>query len=335
MTFFRQLPLLVIFLFIPPVFGEDERMNKPVAIVIHGGAGTIQRAKLDGETEQAYRDKLKESIEAGHQVLMSGGSSREAVVAAIRVMEDSPLFNAGHGAVLNHEGDAELDASIMVGSDLSAGAVAGIRRIKNPIELADRVMTASRHVMLIGQGAEEFAREQGFTPVDNSYFKTKRRADQLKRLKLKDQVSLSEADDKFGTVGAVALDQMGVIAAGTSTGGMTNKRYGRVGDSPIIGAGTYADAGCGISATGHGEYFIRAAVAHDICARVRYQNASLRNAANEVVNQKLVEMGADGGVIGVDDEGNISMPFNSSGMYRASVDREGRLFIGIFGDEGE
>jgi len=310
-------------------------VNNPVAIVIHGGAGTIRRDKLDAAMEATYRSKLAEAVTAGHDVLKAGGSSREAVIAAIVVMEDSDLFNAGHGAVLNHEGDAELDASIMVGSDLAAGAVAGVRHIRNPILLADRVMTHSRHVMLIGAGAEEFAMEQGFEKVPNDYFKTERRQEQLQRLKQKDQVSLSEADDKFGTVGAVALDLNGVIAAGTSTGGMTNKRYGRVGDSPIIAAGTYADDNCGISATGHGEYFIRAAVAHDICARARYQSVSLAEAGEAVVNHRLVEMGADGGVIGLDAEGNIIMPFNSAGMYRASVDPNGKLFTGIFADEGE
>jgi beta-aspartyl-peptidase (threonine type) len=287
-------------------------VNNPVAIVIHGGAGTIRREKLDAATEAAYRSKLTEAVTAGHDVLKAGGSSREAVIAAIVVMEDSDLFNAGHGAVLNHEGDAELDASIMVGSDLAAGAVAGVRHIRNPIMLADRVMTHSRHVMLIGSGAEEFAVEQGFEKVPNEYFKTERRQEQLQRLKEKDQVSLSEADDKFGTVGAVALDIHGVIAAGT-----------------------YADDNCGISATGHGEYFIRAAVAHDICARARYQGVSLAEAGEAVINGRLVEMGADGGVIGLNAEGNIIMPFNSAGMYRASVDPDGKLMTGIFSDEGE
>ena len=314
---------------------RNNLVNNPVAIVIHGGAGTIRREKLNPETEAAYRSSLTAAVTAGHEVLEAGGSSREAVIAAILVMEDSELFNAGYGAVLNHEGDAELDASIMVGGDLSAGAVAGVRHIRNPILLADRVMTHSRHVMLIGSGAEEFAMEQGFEKVSNDYFKTERRLEQLQRLQQRDQVSLSEADDKFGTVGAVALDQKGVIAAGTSTGGMTNKRYGRVGDSPIIGAGTYADSHCGVSATGHGEYFIRAAVAHDICARVRYQGVSLAEAGEAVINGKLVEMGADGGVVGLDAAGNIVMPFNTTGMYRASIDRAGILMTGVFAEEGE
>lgn len=314
-----------------PVLGDDDSMEKPVAIVIHGGAGTIDRQKLDPETEAACREKLEEAVTAGHRILKYGGTSLEAVAAAIRVMEDSELFNAGRGAVLNHKGDAELDASIMVGSDLSAGAVAAVRHIQNPIQLAARVMMESPHVMLIGEGAEEFAVNQGFELIDNNYFKTGRREEQLKRLQMDDRIGLSEDEEsKFGTVGAVALDGSGVIAAGTSTGGMTNKRFGRVGDSPIIGAGTYADDSCGISATGHGEFFIRAAVAHDICARARYLNQTLAQAADEVVNDKLVKMGADGGVVGLDSDGRISMPFNSAGMYRASIDSSCELYVGIF-----
>lgn len=322
-----------------PVMGEDGSMSaessQPIAIVIHGGAGTISRDRMSAEVEQRYLEMLATALDAGYAVLKSGGSANRAVMSAITMLEDSPLFNAGYGAVLNNLGEVELDASIMVGSDLSAGAVAGIRHVKNPILLAEEVRVVSPHVMLVGSGAEEFASAQGFEFVDNDYFKTERRQRQLERLKGK--LSLSEdSSDRYegnkslGTVGAVALDHTGVIAAGTSTGGMTNKRYGRVGDSPIIGAGTYADDRCGVSATGHGEYFIRAAVAHDICARVRYQGVSIGEAADAVVNEKLVAMGADGGVIGVDGQGNVTMPFNSDGMYRASIDAAGKRSINIF-----
>lgn len=315
----------------------QEDTLQPISIVIHGGAGTIDRARMTDEIEQSYRDKLSEAVEAGYALLKSGASSREAVIAAIQVMEDSPLFNAGFGSVLNHEGDVEMDASIMVGSDLSAGAVAGLRHIRNPIRLADRVLTHSPHVMLIGEGAEIFASDQGFELIENSYFKTERRQKQLERAQAKDQLSLSEeagdsyeTDKQLGTVGAVALDRNGVIAAGTSTGGMTNKRFGRVGDSPIIGAGTYANQYCGVSATGHGEYFIRAAVAHDICARVEHKGISVDQAARAVVFERLVEMGADGGVIALDAQGNITAPFNSVGMYRASINPDGVMNLGIF-----
>ena len=320
-------------LFSSAAVSGDAVMSRPIAIVIHGGAGTIHRANLDEETEAAYRAILEEAVTAGHAILKTGGSSSDAVLEAIQIMEDSELFNAGRGAVLNHKGDAELDASIMIGSDRSAGAVAALRRIKNPIRLAAKVLTESPHVMLMGDGAEEFAVNHGFELVDNDYFITERRKMQLRNLQIKDEIRLSEDnDEKFGTVGAVAIDRDGVITAGTSTGGMTNKRFGRIGDSPIIGAGTYADDRCGISATGHGEYFIRAAVAHDICARARYLKVSLYLAAYEVVKTKLVEMGGDGGVIGIDHQADVVMQFNSKGMYRASINRKGELFVGIFRD---
>lgn len=319
------------------VLGDDSRMNEdqPIAIVIHGGAGTIRRDRLSEDMEAAYRSALREAVLAGYAVLKSGGSASKAVTSAITIMEDSPLFNAGHGAVLNNLGGVELDASIMVGNDLSAGAVAGIQHVKNPILLAEEVRVASPHVMLMGAGAEEFAKSRGFGMVENTWFRTERRQQQLERAQGKialseDESDLFEGDKPLGTVGAVALDMSGVIAAGTSTGGMTNKRYGRIGDSPIIGAGTYADTNCGISATGHGEYFIRAAVAHDICARIAYLGISLADAAETVVNDRLVKMGADGGIIGLDADGNVVMPFNSSGMYRASVDRTGEVSVDIF-----
>jgi beta-aspartyl-peptidase (threonine type) len=314
----------------------------PVAIVIHGGAGTILRENMTDEVEQAYRVKLKEAVNAGHKILSSGGTSLDAVIAAITVMEDSELFNAGKGAVFTHEARVELDASIMEGRTLNAGAITGVTRVRNPILLAREVLAHSPHVMLMGEGAEAFASQQGITLVDNSYFQTERRRQQLERARAANgDVTLSEdptdnlakaLDDKsLGTVGAVAIDVHGDIAAGTSTGGMTNKRFGRIGDSPIIGAGTYADnAVCGISATGHGEYFIRAAVAHDICARVAYKGISLAQAANEVVMKKLVDMGADGGIIGLDADANVVFMFNSEGMYRAAIDKSGKEIIAIF-----
>lgn len=310
----------------------------PYSIVIHGGAGTILRDKMSTEVEAEYREVLTKAVKAGHQVLQRGGSSTEAVTQAILVMEDSPLFNAGRGAVFTHDGEVELDASIMRGDDLNAGAVTGVKRVRNPILLAEQVMLNSPHVMLMGAGAEAFAETRELDMVENSYFHTERRRRQLQRVIDSDQdVAASEdaTDDfearKFSTVGAVALDQKGTISAGTSTGGMTNKRFGRIGDSPIIGAGTYADnSTCGISATGHGEYFIRAAVAHDICARVKYQGVDLASAAQAVINQRLVKMGGDGGVIGIDPKGEVVYAFNTPGMYRASINTAGQLDVQIF-----
>ena len=310
----------------------------PTAIVIHGGAGTIQRANMSAEVEAQYRQTLTTAVSAGHQVLVRGGKSQDAVIAAILVMEDSPLFNAARGAVLTNQGEAELDASIMLGENLNAGAVTGVKRVRNPILLAERVMLASPHVMLMGAGAEAFAKTQQLALVDNAYFHTERRRRQLQQAIAKENsVAITEPSSdlyerrKYSTVGAVALDQQGNLAAGTSTGGMTNKRFGRIGDSPIIGAGTYADNNaCGISATGHGEYFIRAAVAYDICARVKYQGVNLRTAANAVVHKTLVKMGGDGGVIGLDPNGEVVYAFNTTGMYRASIDTSGKLDVGIF-----
>ncbi len=308
-------------------------------MVIHGGAGTILNSRMDPATEQAYKDTMTESVRCGHALLKKGASSVDAVIAAIMVMEDSPLFNAGKGAVFSHEGRNELDASIMEGRQLNAGAIAAVTRVKNPIQLAARVMTASPHVMLVGEGAEVFAVEQGIPLVDSSYFYTERRWNQLQKLRESAGSSLSEdkdddfevRDHKFGTVGAVALDSSGDIATGTSTGGMTNKQYGRVGDSPIVGAGTYADnRSCGISATGHGEYFMRAVVAHDICARVAYKGISLQQAADEVIRDELVQMNGEGGVIGLDPAGNLVMSFNTVGMYRAAIDVNGALSVAIF-----
>jgi L-asparaginase / beta-aspartyl-peptidase len=299
----------------------------PITIVIHGGAGTIKRENLTPEKEQAYHEALQQALDSGYAVLENNGTSIEAVIAAIKVMEDSPLFNAGKGAVLTNEGKNELDASIMDGSNLMAGAVAGVTTIKNPITAAHAVMTKSKHVMMVGKGAEKFAEEQGLEIVDPAYFFDSIRYEQLLKIQEKEKVVNTNISDdpkdsvvkeeKFGTVGAVALDRYGNIAAGTSTGGMSNKRYGRVGDSPIIGAGTYAkNHTCGISATGWGEFFIRLSVAHDISSLMEYAGLPLEEAADVVIMKKLPALGGDGGVIGLDRKGNIIMTFNTSGMYR-------------------
>lgn len=310
--------------------------SQPFAIAIHGGAGTISKAALSDAQQQAYRTKLKQAVDAGYQVLDKGGDSLSAVTAAISILEDSPLFNAGVGAVYTFNGQHEMDAAIMDGSTLNAGAISGVKHIKNPITLARRVMDHSPHVMLSGSGAEEFALTQGFELVPVSYFDDDHRYQQLLDAKAKlkaaqvgdvsgaSQASLlfddpQELDYKFGTVGAVALDKQGNLAAGTSTGGMTAKRFGRIGDSPVIGAGTYAENKvCAVSATGHGEYFIRYHVAGDICARVKYQQKSIIQAADEVINQRLITAGGAGGVIAIDQRGNIATPFNTEGMYRAT-----------------
>lgn len=301
-------------------------------IVIHGGAGVIRRESLTPEKEAAYRARLTEALQAGHAVLAQGGTSLDAVGAAIRILEDSPLFNAGKGAVFNHDGQNELDASIMDGRTLKAGAVAGLHHVKNPIELARKVMEKSPHVMMVGDGAEAFAKAQGLELVPAEYFRTEERWEQLQKALEKEKTSQGQAtgEEKFGTVGAVALDQAGNLAAGTSTGGMTNKRYGRVGDSPIIGAGTYANARCAVSGTGHGEYFIRYTVARDICARVEYLNLPLKEAADAVVMDVLVKAGGEGGIIAMDAQGHVAMPFNSPGMYRGYMGADGTPHVAIF-----
>jgi len=287
--------------------------QKPV-LVIHGGAGNIQN--MSAEMEEAYRQKLSEALTAGYTVLENGGSSLEAAVAAINIMEDSPLFNAGKGAVFTNEGKNELDASIMDGSNLQAGAVASITTVKNPINAALAVMLHSPHVMLVGAGADEFAAEQGLEIVEPSYFHTERRMKQLERLQQKET---SKSDfHKWGTVGAVALDKYGNLAAATSTGGMTNKQYGRVGDSPIIGAGTYAEnESCAVSATGQGEYFIRGMISYEVAALMKYKNLTLQDAANFAIHEKLTQMGGEGGIISLDAAGNIAVEFNTRGMFRA------------------
>lgn len=323
---------------------EGAPVRKPKwGLVIHGGAGVISRENLSPEREAEVRVALTQALQAGHTVLAQGGSALDAVSAAVRVLEDSPHFNAGKGAVFTHDGVNELDAAIMDGTTRKAGAVAGVRHVRNPIELARLVMEKSPHVMLVGEGAEAFAKTQGVTLVDPKYFYTEDRWQGLQRALEKERAQPPSSsvqpgydpvtgDHKFGTVGAVALDQHGGLAAATSTGGMTNKRFGRVGDSPIIGAGTYADPNCAVSATGHGEFFIRYTVARDICARVEYQSLPLQEAARVVVNDVLVQAGGEGGVIAMDREGNIAMPFNSSGMYRGHVGEDGKPVVAIFQD---
>ncbi len=314
-------------------------MNK-YAIAIHGGAGTILKSTMTPEKEKAYLDGLKNAIESGETILKNGGSSLDAIEKAIRSLEDNPLFNAGKGAVFSNSGKNEMDASIMNGEDLSAGAVAGISNIKNPISLAKGIMQKSEHVFLAGNGAIEFAKTIDSEFEEDAYFFEQMRFDQLKQAKQSDGVFLDHTTDKFengekkfGTVGAVALDIHGNLAAGTSTGGMTNKKFGRVGDSPIIGAGTYANnETCAISCTGHGEFFIRSVVAYDISCLMEYKGLSLKEACDFVVMDKLVKIGGEGGLIAIDKNGNIEMPFNSEGMYRAKKSEDGELFIKIYKD---
>ncbi|MEJ2400351.1 MAG: isoaspartyl peptidase/L-asparaginase [Xanthomonadales bacterium] len=312
--------------------------DAPVAIAIHAGAGTILRADLSAAREAEIRDALASAVRAGHSVLVGGGSSLDAVTRTVQQLEDTPFFNAGRGAVFNAEGRHELDASIMDGSNLDAGAIAGVHNVRNPILLARRVMTDSVHVMLSGSGAEAFAREQGLEFADDAYFHTDYRWQQLQDARAAEaghEAATRRAHDRWlSTVGAVALDRAGNLAAATSTGGMTNKRWGRIGDAPIIGAGTYADnRSCAVSATGHGEYFIRATVARDICARVQFTGVALKRAADDVINGQLRAMGGDGGIIAIDRRGEITLTFNTPGMYRARIDTDGELFVGIYQDE--
>ena len=317
----------------------DTVQEKPrVAIAIHGGAGTILKTMMTPEKEANYKRVLTEAVQHGYALLMEGEKGEVAVVETIKILESSPLFNAGIGAVYTFDGEHELDASIMHGGNKNAGAVAGVKTIRSPIEAALLVMNESPHVMLSGKGAEEYAKEHGLEQVDNAVFDTEFRKQALDKAKARmEQASngygSQEGNERFGTVGAVVLDSNGNIVAGTSTGGMTAKRYGRIGDSPVIGAGTYADnESCAVSATGHGEYFIRYNVAADICARMKYQGLSLSDAANTVVNDVLVKAGGDGGVIAIDAKGNVAMPFNSAGMYRASIDTNGEVKVAIYKD---
>lgn len=320
---------------------QNDTVEKPYAIVIHGGAGAMRPEMMTDSLERAYRETLELAVKAGHEILENGGNAIDAVTKSINILEDSPLFNAGKGAVLTHDGTVELDASIMVGSNRDAGAVAGVTRVKNPILLAKAVMENSPHVMLSGKGAEEFAEENNIELVDPYYFLTERRKRALEKVLQKEvtpnnssaAVDFDMNDYKFGTVGCVALDKHGNIVAGTSTGGMTNKRWGRIGDAPIIGAGTYADnETCGVSATGWGEFFIRGVVAHDIAAKMKYANESLADAAKQVIQTEIPEMGGDGGIIAIDKEGEIVMEFNTLGMYRASIDKNGKIHVAIYKD---
>jgi beta-aspartyl-peptidase (threonine type) len=332
-----------VWLFFYDVKAQQSPKGKYV-LVIHGGAGTILKANMTPEKEKAYHAGLQHALEAGYVALQTGKSSLDAVEAAIRILEDNPLFNAGKGAVFTHDGHNELDAAIMNGKTLAAGAVAGVRTIRNPISAARAVMEKSEHVMMVGPGAEQFAKEAGIEIVDTSYFRTQQRWDDLQRalkedsLKSKpghstierEKLGTVNVDNKFGTVGCVALDKSGNLAAGTSTGGMTNKKYGRVGDSPIIGAGTYANNNTvAVSCTGWGEFYIRNVVAHDLSALMEYKGLSVQEAGKLVI-EKVGKLGGDGGLIALDKNGNMAMPFNTAGMYRAAITEDGKIEIYIY-----
>ncbi|MDG1985607.1 MAG: isoaspartyl peptidase/L-asparaginase [Planctomycetota bacterium] len=310
-----------------------------VVLAIHGGAGTILRENMSAEMDAQYRAALTEALLAGHAALEAGGDALDAVEAAIRPMEDSSLFNSGRGAVLNDEGEVELDASIMSGAGGQAGAVAGARTPRHPITLARRVMAESPHVLFAGEGADRFAAHHDLELMEPSWFVTPRRSRQLKRMKAQDAAATADlashpVDDKFGTVGCVALDGDGHLAAGTSTGGMARKAFGRVGDSPIIGAGTWAaDATCAVSCTGHGEFFIRLAIAHQLHARMLHGGQSLPRAAQEAVLQGLPALGGSGGCVALDANGTLVAPFTTAGMYRGWVTRDGTVTVRIHGDE--
>ncbi len=317
----------------------------PFTLLIHGGAGNITPAIMDKELEDDYSQALKEALDKGYAILQKGGTALDAVVAAISTMEDDPLFNAGKGSVFTKKGLNEMDAALMDGSNLAAGSVAGVRNIKNPIVLAREVMLHSGHVMLSGSGAGEFALSQGIEMASDEYFFNQSRYDQWLEIRhtnftqldhkadnLKGHHPLPNPGEKFGTVGAVACDEYGNIAAGTSTGGMTNKRFGRIGDSPVIGAGTYANnASCAISCTGHGEPFLRACVSHDISCLMEYRGLSLKEACDKVIKDKLVKIGGEGGLIAVDAKGNYDFCFNSAGMYRGMRNSEGKELVAFYG----
>ena len=322
---------------------RDATKQNEFAIIIHGGAGTILKKNMSDEKEVEYKAKLEEAIKVGHAILKNGGTSQDAVLRTIQVMEESPLFNAGKGAVFTHEETNELDASFMDGKTLNAGAVAGVKNVKSPIELAIKIMTDSDHVMLSGKGASIFAKEKGLEIVDPSYFYTESRFKSLQRIKNSVKTELDHDDkkaafydadiknSKFGTVGCVALDKNGNISAGTSTGGMTNKRWGRIGDAPIIGSGTYANnKTCGVSSTGWGEYFIRGQIAYDISAQMEYQQKTLKEATSDVIQNKLTKLGGTGGVVALDKKGNMSFEFNTAGMYRASMNDKDELVVKIY-----
>ena len=315
---------------------STDNLENNFGIVIHGGAGTILKENMTLELEEKYKNALKEAVVIGYEILNDGGTSQKAVEKTINYLEDSPLFNAGKGAVLNFDGEVELDASFMEGKNLNAGAISGSKKIKNPISTAIKVMNSSSHVMLSGKGADDFAVEHNMETVEQNYFKTERRINSLEKIKNieNNKVSnLSNSDyrvQKLGTVGCVALDKFGNLSAGTSTGGMTNKKWNRIGDAPIIGAGTYANnKSCAVSSTGWGEYFIRGVVAYDIAALMEYKNLSIRKAAKTVI-EKISKMGGDGGVIAIDNQGNIAMEMNTSGMYRAHINSKGEIDVKIY-----
>jgi L-asparaginase / beta-aspartyl-peptidase len=307
-------------------------------LVIHGGAGVIKR-DMTPAREKAVRAAMTQALQNGLVRLKAGKSALDAVAVALTVLEDDPNFNAGRGAVFTHEGKNELDAAIMDGNTLRAGAVAGVQRVKNPILLARAVMEQTSHVMLSGGGAEAFAQSIGMPLVDPSYFRTEERWQQLQKVLKEDAAKQPHADVEtakhFGTVGAVALDMQGHLAAGTSTGGMTDKRWGRIGDSPLIGAGTYADSGCAVSGTGWGEFYIRTVAAHEICMKVTQMRVPLKRAAAEVINQEIPAMGGNGGAIALDADGHISIPFNTDGMYRGWIGADGVPHVALYGDEDD
>ncbi len=350
----RALAGLILSVILLPVVGPAQKRTFPelkqlsgpqsprLGFIIHGGAGVLAKAVMTPEKEKAYRADLERAVLAGYKALQDGKTSLDAVEIAIKILEDSPLFNAGKGAVFTNEGKNELDASIMDGKTLGAGSVAGLRHIKNPISLARTVMEKSEHVMMIGEGAEKFAKTQKIEFVDEKYFWTQHRWDALQNV-LKEEKDKEkgkpghmstagrESQNRFGTVGAVALDKEGNLAAGTSTGGMTNKRFGRVGDAPIIGAGTYANNNsCAVSATGWGEYFIRLGVARDVCSLMEYRQMPIQKAADTVIKEKLQKAGGDGGVIAMDKFGFIGISFNSEGMYRAYIGSDGKPVVEIY-----
>ena len=317
---------------------NQERDNIKFGIVIHGGAGTILKKNMSNEMELMYLDQLEQAVKIGYNIIKNNGDGKEAVEKTINFLEDSPLFNAGKGAVLTSDGSVELDASFMDGESLNAGSVASVKFIKNPISAAIKVMSDSPHVMLSGRGADSFAKEQGLEIVDQNYFITKRRERSLEKIKdiektekVSDNFHEELINSKIGTVGCVVLDKKGNLYAGTSTGGMTNKKFNRIGDVPIIGAGTYANnKTCAVSATGWGEFFIRNVVAHDISALMEYKGMTVEDASKEVIHKKVAKLGGDGGVIAIDKNGNIAMEMNTSGMYRAHIDSDGKITVKIY-----
>lgn len=337
----KKLSLILLLSVAGSAFAQDK--NTKYVLVMHGGAGTILKKNMTAEKEVAYRAAMTKALQTGYDALRSGKSSLDAVEVAIHVLEDSPLFNAGKGAVFTHEGKNEMDAAIMDGKTLKAGAIAGVTVIRNPISAARAVMDKSEHVMMAGKGAEDFAKQAGLTIVDPSYFYTEDRwkglqqalkQDSMKTVLDHDKKALKletiNRDFKFGTVGAVALDNAGNLAAGTSTGGMTNKRYGRIGDAPIIGAGTYANnATAGVSGTGWGEYYIRTVLAYDLSAMMAYQKLSVEQASKQVI-AKMGKLGGDGGLIALDKNGHVAMEFNTAGMYRGTVTADGKISVEIY-----